>query len=104
MAVVEPWVGRTLEQARPPAVHSRRQHEASLMSEMFSSSSHEVLELQAAGPHVIASVIFRAEGTGSGVSVEQPEFHVWTFQDDKVSRFAWFRSREDAVKAVGSLE
>jgi hypothetical protein len=53
---------------------------------------------------VIASVIFRAEGTGSGVSVEQPEFHVWTFHDDKVSRFAWFRSREDAVKAVGSLE
>ncbi len=74
------------------------------MSETFSSSSHEVLKLQAAGPHVMASVIFRAEGTGSGVSVEQPEFHVWTFHDDKVSRFAWFRSREDAVKAVGSLE
>jgi hypothetical protein len=44
------------------------------------------------------------ENAGSGVSVEQREFHVWTFQDDKVSRFAWFRSREDAVKAVGSLE
>lgn len=74
------------------------------MSETFSSSSHEVLELQATGPYVIASVIFRAEGTGSGASVEQPEFHVWTFQDEKVSRFAWFRSKEDAVRAIGSLE
>jgi ketosteroid isomerase-like protein len=71
------------------------------MSETFSSSSHEVLELQAAGPHVIASVIFRAEGTGSGVSVEQPEFHVWTFQDDKVSRFAWFRNREEQSRPWG---
>jgi ketosteroid isomerase-like protein len=77
---------------------------AQTMSETFSSSSHEVLEVHAAGPHVIASVIFRAEGTGSGVSVEQPETHIWTFQDDKVSRFAWFRSEEDAAKALGSLE
>jgi ketosteroid isomerase-like protein len=72
------------------------------MSETFSSSSHDVLELHASGPHVIASVIFRAEGR-SGVSAQQPEVHVWTFQGEKVSRFAWFRSKEQAVKAIGPL-
>jgi hypothetical protein len=29
---------------------------------------------------------------------------VWTFKDGKVSRFAWFRSSEDALKAAGLRE
>lgn len=74
------------------------------MSETFRSSLHEVLELQTFGPHVLASVLFKAEGTGSGVNVEQPEFHVWTFKDGRVSRFAWFRSKEDALKATAAPE
>jgi ketosteroid isomerase-like protein len=74
------------------------------MNEAFGSTSHEVVELRRADPHVIASVIFKAEGTGSGAGVQQPEFHVWTFKDSKVSRFAWFRSNEAALEAAGLRE
>jgi ketosteroid isomerase-like protein len=72
--------------------------------EAFGSLAHEVQELREAGEHVVAYVIFRAQGTGSGVTVEQSEFHVWTFRDAKVSRFAWFRSLEQALEAVGLSE
>jgi ketosteroid isomerase-like protein len=70
----------------------------------FGSLAHEVHELREVGEHVIASVIFRAKGTGSGVAVEQAEFHVWTFRDAKVSRFAWFRSLDQALEAAGDSE
>jgi ketosteroid isomerase-like protein len=72
--------------------------------EAFGSLAHEVQELREAGEHVVASVIFKAQGTGSGVTVEQPEFHVWTFRDAKVSRFAWFRSHAEALEAAGLRE
>jgi ketosteroid isomerase-like protein len=74
------------------------------MNDAFGSTSHDLVEVRRADPHVIASVIFKAEGTGSGAAVQQPEFHVWTFKDGKVSRFAWFRSSEAAVKAAGLAE
>jgi ketosteroid isomerase-like protein len=68
----------------------------------FGSSSHEVLHLHDAGEAVIASVLFRGEGTESGIGVQQPEFHVWTFRGGKISRFAWFRRLAEALEATNA--
>ena len=74
------------------------------VQDAFGSLSHEVEALRDAEPHVIASVTFKARGSGSGIAVEQSEFHVWTFRDAKVSRFAWFRSMQEALEAAGLRE
>jgi ketosteroid isomerase-like protein len=66
----------------------------------FGTLSHEVETLRDADPYVIASVTFNAQGAASGIAVEQSEFHVSTFRDGKVSRFAWFRSMREALEAA----
>jgi uncharacterized protein len=70
----------------------------------FGSSRHEVEELREVGGHVIASVVFQAEGTHSGIAVEQAEFHVWTLRNGRIARFAWFRSMKEALEAAGAGE
>ena len=67
----------------------------------FGSLSHEVEALRDAEPHVIASVTFKARGSGSGIAVEQSEFHVWTFRGPSVVRLECVMGRDEALDAVG---
>jgi ketosteroid isomerase-like protein len=67
----------------------------------FSDYVHEPEQLIDAGDKVLALVTFRARGRDSGVPVEIPEQHVWTFHGGKIVRFQWFHDQEQARRAAG---
>ena len=54
------------------------------------------------GPHgIMALVVARGRGRGSGVDVEARGPHVWTFRDGKPIRFTLFQEEAEALEAVG---
>jgi ketosteroid isomerase-like protein len=67
------------------------------VGDRFGSFSHEIRDFRDAGEQVLASVVFRAEGTDIGDRVEQREFHVWTLRDGQIVRLAWFHSLDEAL-------
>jgi ketosteroid isomerase-like protein len=67
----------------------------------FSDYEHTPEQLIDAGDKVLALVTFRARGRDSGVPVEIPEQHVWTFHEGKIVRFEWFHDEEQARRAAG---
>ena len=67
----------------------------------FGSFSHEIQALRVAQERVLASVVFRGEGTEAGGPVVQPEFHVWTLRNGEIVRFAWFHDLGEALEAAG---
>jgi ketosteroid isomerase-like protein len=69
--------------------------------EAWESIDYSFEELIDAGDQVISVVTRRARGRASGADVEWPLALVWTVRGGKVTRLAWFRSREDAVEAAG---
>jgi ketosteroid isomerase-like protein len=71
------------------------------VADRFGSFFHEIRDVREARENVLASVVFRAEGSEAGGRVEQPEFHVWTLRNGQILRLAWFRSLDDALKAAG---
>lgn len=64
----------------------------------------ECKELIDAGDHVISFVVSRGRGRSSGVDAELRHYGVWTIRDGKVTRVAWFYSRDDALAAAGPRE
>jgi ketosteroid isomerase-like protein len=51
---------------------------------------------------VVAVVNTRARGRASGVEIDWPEHaSTWTVRDGRVVRVVWFRTREEALAAVG---
>jgi ketosteroid isomerase-like protein len=62
-------------------------------------------ELIDAGERVISSSRYLARGRESGIDIEGPvEYGVWTIREGKVARVTWFRSRQEALDAVGLSE
>jgi uncharacterized protein len=61
----------------------------------------EAEELEAAGDSVVAGVVQRGTGSGSGAPTELRYFHVWTFRGGRVIRLETFRDRADARAAAG---
>src|SRR3954451_7033360 len=57
--------------------------------------------VEAGDDRVLAYVTFRAKGRDSGVPVEIPEQHVWTFRDGMIVRFEWFHDEAAAIRAAG---
>jgi ketosteroid isomerase-like protein len=57
-----------------------------------------------AGDEVVAIWRYRGRGAGSGVPIEQPVFHVWLVQDQRLLRLRQFISRERAFEAAGLRE
>ena len=53
---------------------------------------------------VLVSMQWRGMGAGSGASGEATLFHVWTFEDGRVSRIQAFFDRDQALKAAGLSE
>jgi ketosteroid isomerase-like protein len=66
----------------------------------------DILEelIDAGQQRVVSVMVQRGRGRVSGVEVENRLGTVWTIQDGKVIRAVWFRSREDALEAVGLAE
>jgi ketosteroid isomerase-like protein len=66
--------------------------------------STDLLQLVDAGPHVVASYRFHAQGQTSGVPVERDAFYVYTFRGTKIERVEIFGTKSDALEAAGLRE
>jgi uncharacterized protein len=76
-----------------------------LYYEMWESFEDNVQELIDAGDQVISVVTSRGRGRASGIDVEWAgNAGVWTIRDGRIIRVVWFKSREEALKAVGLSE
>ena len=69
--------------------------------EAWENVEYDFEELIDAGEHVVSVVRRRARGRASGAEVEWPVALLWTLRAGRVSRLAWFPTREDALAAVG---
>jgi hypothetical protein len=69
--------------------------------EAWESIDYSFEELIDAGDRVISVVTRRARGRASGADVQWPLALVWTLREGRVTRLAWFPSRDDALEAVG---
>jgi len=72
--------------------------------EAWTKVTIEADELLDAGDSVVASVIQRGIGQGSGASTEFRYFHVWSFRGPRVIRLENFRERAEALQAAGLSE
>jgi len=61
----------------------------------------EVVELSRNGDRILADLVQRGVGTGSGIEFEEPFFQVLSFRDEKVVRFEIYNERADAERAAG---
>jgi len=61
----------------------------------------EAEELIEAGDHVIAAVLQRGVGEGSGIETELRYYHLWSLRAGKVVRLETFRERELVRAAAG---
>jgi ketosteroid isomerase-like protein len=72
--------------------------------EVWETIEDECQELIDAGQRVISFVITRGRGRSSGIETELRQYGVWTIRDGKITRVAWFYTREDALEAAGLSE
>ena len=74
--------------------------------EAWADVQAEILDLIDVGDDQVISVInYRARGGASGAGVEISAMAgLWTVRKGRVVRAAWFRTREQALEAAGSLE
>ena len=71
----------------------------------FDELRADVDELIDAGPTVIASVRWHAEGKESGVAIDNHQFDLFEFRDGKIVRAVLgYRSRTEALEAAGLSE
>jgi ketosteroid isomerase-like protein len=77
------------------------------VAEAFGEFVLEPQELVDVGEQVVAVVLMRGRGKGSDVNLQHlqtPFAVVWTLRDGKVIRGAVFRSKSEALEAVGLSE
>ena len=69
--------------------------------EAWGNIEYSCPELVDAGDSVLSVDIERASGRTSGAEVELTQYAVWTLREGKITRVAWFESREQAERAAG---
>ncbi len=62
----------------------------------------ELDELVQRGDRILALMRWRGRGRGSGVQMEAPGAHLWTFRDGLIVGFDVYRDRDDARAALES--
>jgi len=70
----------------------------------FEEHRIDVEECIPAGRDVIAILRYHGRGRASGVEVDGPGSHVWTFLDGKAVRWRILTTRAEALEAVGLSE
>jgi ketosteroid isomerase-like protein len=70
------------------------------VADSFSEWSHHPTRFTEIGEQVLVDLTFRATGRGSGVELEKPEFHLWSFREGKIARLQWFNRRDEALAAA----
>ena len=71
------------------------------LREVWTDYVNEPQEFIDLGEHVMVVVRLSARGRSSGVPVRGRLVAVWSFEDDKLVRTRFFRSRREALEAVG---
>jgi ketosteroid isomerase-like protein len=74
------------------------------LSEAFEDFQFESEKFIDAGNSVVALLTARGRGKGSGIVVERPVAHVWTFRGDEPVRVQIYLDRAQAMRAVGVSE
>lgn len=69
-------------------------------AESFDDMEFHPVDLFPMGDAVIAEVLARGRGRGSGIPVENRRFHVFRFRDGKIARFEVWPDRDQAVASA----
>jgi ketosteroid isomerase-like protein len=72
-------------------------------AEAFESMSAEPIEFIAAGNRVVVPIRVGGKARHTGIETTFSVVHVWTIRDHKVARIDMYRSRAEALKAVGLI-
>jgi ketosteroid isomerase-like protein len=73
-------------------------------AESFRGQRADLQDVTEAEDTLVVVVRLSAEGVSSGVPVATEFTHAWEFRDGKVSRLRIFRSKTEALEAVGLSE
>jgi ketosteroid isomerase-like protein len=68
--------------------------------DIWESWELDVGEILDAGNDVLAFVVWRVRGRGSGVEATMPIIHRWTLADGRVTRLQSYFDRDEALEAV----
>lgn len=71
------------------------------LRDSFSEASVVVDRLHESGERVAAVVRLHVRARESGVELELPQSHLWTFRGGKAVRFEWFNDPERAMRDLG---
>lgn len=72
-------------------------------SDAWADIEDHLEELIDAGEHVVSVVTSRGHGLASGVEVGRKHAGVWTIREGRITRVAWFATRDEALEAAGCL-
>jgi ketosteroid isomerase-like protein len=72
--------------------------------EVWEEAHVDLEELEAAGTSVIAVVNMRGRHAGSRSEVSERFFQVWTIGDGRITSFHEYKTRHEALEAVGLSE
>ena len=70
----------------------------------WESHHAEVVELIEADHSIVAILRLIGRGSGSGIEMDETDAHVFTFRDEKVTRWRNFSDRSEALEAAGLRE
>jgi ketosteroid isomerase-like protein len=93
------------DEALEPGIRRGRDAFTQILRGLFATFDYTQFEIERMveeGEQVGVVLLVRAEGLGSGVSVEQRFGHLLTLQGGRVTRFEWFRDPEGAIRALNA--
>lgn len=72
-----------------------------MVSDTFDGPRLEIEEFLDMGEQVVVIGLLRGRGQSSGITVERRQGYVWTIQDGRAVRFAWFNDAGEALESAG---
>ncbi len=74
---------------------------AASVSDTFDGVAVDIDEMLDAGDQVVVLATLHGRGHGSGADVERRQGYIWTLRDGKATRFEWFNTPDEALRAAG---
>lgn len=74
---------------------------ADSVSDTFEGVGVDIDEMLDAGDRVVVLATLHGRGRGSGADLERRQGYIWTIRDGKATRFEWFTSPDEALRAAG---
>jgi ketosteroid isomerase-like protein len=74
---------------------------AGSISDTFDRLGVDIDEMLDAGDRVVVLATLRGRGRSSGAGLDSRQGYIWTLRDGKATRFEWFNSPDEALRAAG---